>query len=452
MLGDLLILNIAFLFSLYFSNKFNSSSENEFALKMALWVTIAWIYLGYSFKVYNSNRIEPFEKSFNNLFQTLFVHILVVFSLVFLLRTFALTKDIILHAYLFFIPFDLIWRLFLLFWLRKSRSANDHFRTAIIIGNGPMASQIYKILQTHKGYGYKVLGVFDDSNSGASNLDLLTDGNLNDAQSFCEQENIEDIFCALPLTEATKISEMLSFAERHLIRFKIVPDFTAIHNKPFAIDYYGFVPVISPVAEPLSNYFNSLIKRFFDVLFSLLVIVLILSWLIPIVAIIMMVEAKGAIFYRQNRSGLNYKTFRIFKFRTMNVMESDDEFSQAKENDCRITKFGKFMRKTNIDELPQFINVLIGQMSIVGPRPHPLKLNDEYRSIISKYMIRHLVKPGVTGLAQVKGFRGETADHSKMKKRIVADVFYIENWSFLLDVKIILLTILNMVKGEKNGY
>lgn len=136
----------------------------------------------------------------------------------------------------------------------------------------------------------------------------------------------------------------------------------------------------------------------------------------------------------------------------MNVMESDEEFIQAKKNDPRITRFGKFMRKTNIDELPQFINVFIGNMSVVGPRPHPLKLNEEYRSIVSKYMIRHLVKPGVTGLAQVKGFRGETANQDIMKKRIVADVFYIENWSFLLDIKIILLTIINMVKGDKNGY
>ena len=184
----------------------------------------------------------------------------------------------------------------------------------------------------------------------------------------------------------------------------------------------------------------------------LIVIVFVLSWLIPLVGLIMIFESRGPLFYRQNRSGLNYKTFRIFKFRTMNVMESDEEFIQAKKNDPRITRFGKFMRKTNIDELPQFINVFIGNMSVVGPRPHPLKLNEEYRSIVSKYMIRHLVKPGVTGLAQVKGFRGETANQDIMKKRIVADVFYIENWSFLLDIKIILLTIINMVKGDKNGY
>ncbi|GDX53303.1 undecaprenyl-phosphate glucose phosphotransferase [Bacteroidota bacterium] len=451
LLGDLIILNSGFLISLYFSRDFKSANENEFAIKISLWVTVAWIYLGYSFKLYNANRIERFEQSFNHLFRTLFIHVLVIFSLVFILKSFELTRDIILQAYLLFIPFDLIWRLFLIFWLRNTRNSTDHFRTAIIVGSGAMASQMLKILQTHKGYGYKVLGVFDDSFSNETQ-EIKIDGDINAAQSFCEQNNIEDIFCALPLTETSKITQLLSFAEKHLIRFKIVPDFTAIHNKPFAIDYYGFVPVISPAPEPLSNYFNNSIKRIFDILFSLLVIVLILSWLTPIVGIALWIESRGPIFYLQNRSGLNYKTFRILKFRTMNVTETDEQFIQAKKNDPRVTRLGKFLRKYNIDELPQFINVFIGNMSIVGPRPHPLKLNEEYKSIVSKYMIRHLVKPGVTGLAQARGFRGETANHDIMEKRIVADVFYIENWSFLLDIKIILLTIINMIKGDKKGY
>ncbi len=451
LLGDLFILNSAFLLSLYFSRDFKSANENEFAIKISLWVTIAWIYLGYSFKLYNANRIERFEQSFNHLFRTLFIHVLVVFSLVFLLKNFDLTRDIIIQAYLFFIPFDLIWRLFLLFWLRNTRNTTDHFRTAVIIGSGPMASQILKILQTHKGYGYKVFGVFDDSYT-VEQKDFKITGDLKAAESFCADNNIEDIFCALPLTETNKIAQLLSFAEKHLIRFKIVPDFSAIHNKPFAIDYYGFVPVISPAPEPLSNYFNNAAKRFFDIGFSLLVIVFILSWLIPLVGIALWLESRDTVFYLQNRSGLNYKTFKIIKFRTMNVRETDGEFMQAKQNDARVTRLGKFLRKYNIDELPQFINVLIGEMSVVGPRPHPLKLNEEYRSIVSKYMIRHLVKPGVTGLAQARGFRGETANHEKMEKRIVADVFYIENWNFLLDIKIILLTIVNIVKGEKNGY
>lgn len=450
--GDLVILNTGFLLSVSLSGDFKNILENSIVLKISFWIILAWIYLGYSFKLYNSNRIERFEQSFNHLFRTIFIHVLVIFSLVFILKSFELTRDIIIQAYLLFIPFDLIWRLFLLFWLRNIRNSTDHYRTAIILGSGHMANQIMKILQSHKGYGYKVLGVFDDPNSVDVESELQITGDINLAKSFCEQNKIEDIFCALPLTNTPKITEMISFSEKHLIRFKIVPDFTAIHNKPFAIDYYGFVPVISPAPEPLNNFFNSFIKRFFDITFSLLVIVLLLSWLIPLVGIILILESKGPVFYRQNRSGLNYKTFRIFKFRTMNVLESDEQFIQVKQNDPRITRFGKFMRKTNIDELPQFINVLIGNMSVVGPRPHPLKLNEEYRSIVSKYMIRHLVKPGVTGLAQAKGFRGETANHEIMEKRIVADVFYIENWSFLLDIKIILLTIINIIKGDKKGY
>lgn len=451
LLGDLLILNFAFISALYFSRDFNNINENVIAVKISIWVTLSWIYIGYSFKLYNSNRIERFDQSFNHLFRTIFMHIPVVFSLVLLIKNYDLTKDIILQGYLLFIPFDLLWRLLLLYRLKNIRTATDHYRTAIILGSGKMAKQINSILQTHKGYGYKVQGIFDDTTATDTVSELMITGDLKAAQTFCLNQKIEDIFCTLPLTDTEKIADMISFAEKHLIRYKIVPDFSAIHNKPFAIDYYGFVPVISPVPEPLNNFINNSVKRLFDILFSLLVIVFLLSWLIPIVGILLILESKGPVFYRQNRSGLNYKTFKIIKFRTMNVVETDEQFVQAKKNDPRITPLGKILRKYNIDELPQFINVFIGDMSVVGPRPHAVKMNEQYRTIVSKYMIRHLVKPGVTGLAQAKGFRGETENHEQMEKRIVADVFYIENWSFLMDIKIIIMTVMNMINGKKNG-
>ena len=250
------------------------------------------------------------------MFRTIFIHIPVVFTLVLLIKNYELTKDIILQAYLLFIPFDLLWRLLLLYRLKNIRIATDHYRTAIILGSGKMAKQINSILQTHKGYGYKVQGIFDDTTLTGNVSDLKITGDLMAAQTFCLNQKIEDIFCTLPLTDTEKITDMISFAEKHLIRYKIVPDFSALHNKPFAIDYYGFVPVISPVPEPLDNFINNSAKRLFDILFSLLVIVFLLSWLIPIVGILLLLESKGSVFYRQNRSGLNYKTLRkcIFEF------------------------------------------------------------------------------------------------------------------------------------------
>jgi undecaprenyl-phosphate galactose phosphotransferase/putative colanic acid biosynthesis UDP-glucose lipid carrier transferase len=180
--------------------------------------------------------------------------------------------------------------------------------------------------------------------------------------------------------------------------------------------------------------------------------IFILSWLLPLVALLIKWDSPGPVFFRQNRSGKNYQTFKCWKFRTMKVTDADDDFVQAKKNDSRITRIGKYLRKFNVDELPQFLNVFAGEMSVVGPRPHPIKLNETYRNIMERYMSRHLAKPGITGLAQVRGFRGETTDPELMNQRILTDVFYIENWSFLLDVKIILLTVWNMFRGEKNAY
>lgn len=197
---------------------------------------------------------------------------------------------------------------------------------------------------------------------------------------------------------------MLRFAEDNLIRFKVVPDFSAFHNRNITVDFYGFYPVISLQPEPLSNVFNQMIKRSFDIVFSALVFIFILSWLIPLVALLIKLDSRGPVFYLQNRSGKDYQIFKIFKFRTMTVTEGDTEFVQAQKNDARITRVGKYLRKLNIDELPQFLNVLLGDMSVVGPRPHPIKLNEIYRPIVEKYMTRHLAKPGLTGLAQIRDF------------------------------------------------
>jgi lipopolysaccharide/colanic/teichoic acid biosynthesis glycosyltransferase len=179
--------------------------------------------------------------------------------------------------------------------------------------------------------------------------------------------------------------------------------------------------------------------------------VFVFSWLFPIIAIIIKLNSKGPVFFKQKRSGLDNDNFGCYKFRSMYFDEKRDGV-QATKGDSRITTVGAFLRKTSLDELPQFLNVLLGQMSVVGPRPHPLWLNDKYRDNIEKYMLRHFIKPGITGLAQVKGFRGETTDPVMMERRIKMDVFYLENWSFLLDIKIIFMTVFGFLKGDENAF
>ena len=202
---------------------------------------------------------------------------------------------------------------------------------------------------------------------------------------------------------------------------------------------------------PLENIVNRIVKRLFDIGFSIFIILFILSWFVPLMAIIIKLTSKGPVFFVQERSGIKNLAFRVIKFRTMYI-NSDAHYKQATRYDQRITPIGKFLRRTNLDELPQFINVFFGQMSVIGPRPHMLKHTQEYSKIIDKFMVRHFVKPGITGWAQVNGYRGETREVTDMEGRVRADVWYIENWSFALDLKIIIMTIINMLRGEENAF
>jgi len=206
----------------------------------------------------------------------------------------------------------------------------------------------------------------------------------------------------------------------------------------------GQLVIINPQEIPLDNFESQFSKRLFDIVFSSLVIIFLLSWLMPILAIIIKLNSKGPVFFVQKRTGINNKTFKCLKFRSMRV-NGDSDLKQAVVGDSRITVLGNFMRKSNIDELPQFFNVLFGQMSIVGPRPHMLKHTDQYSGLIEGYLVRHYIKPGITGYAQVSGYRGETDELWKMERRVQYDMHYLENWNFLWDMKIILMTFI----GEK---
>jgi exopolysaccharide biosynthesis polyprenyl glycosylphosphotransferase len=231
----------------------------------------------------------------------------------------------------------------------------------------------------------------------------------------------------------------------------LLPDIKGLVFDELELEFYSNLPVISFRREPLQNEMNAAVKRMFDVVFASVILFGICSWLFPLIAFLIKLDSRGPVFFLQKRSGRAGKDFQCLKFRTM-VVNDEADTRQATRNDDRITRLGRFLRETNIDELPQFINVLLGDMSVVGPRPHMLKHTQEYSKTISNYMLRHLIKPGVTGLAQAKGYRGQTDDNYSMKNRVRVDILYIERWTFLLDIKVIWLTVLNMFQGEDNAY
>jgi putative colanic acid biosynthesis UDP-glucose lipid carrier transferase len=244
--------------------------------------------------------------------------------------------------------------------------------------------------------------------------------------------------------------EMVTEAERNFIRFKFIPDLDLMFHHNVNLTVEGNIPVLSLREEPLENISNRINKRLFDIVFSLVVLVTLLWWLVPLIALIIKLDSRGPVFFKQKRSGRNNKVFNCYKFRSMCVNEKANEVHAAK-NDERITTVGKFLRKSNLDELPQFFNVLFGDISIVGPRPHMLKHTEEYSNIISKYMVRHFIKPGITGWAQINGYRGDL-NSILMQKRVEFDIWYMENWSILLDIKIVMKTAVKVFKWDRNAY
>ena len=247
------------------------------------------------------------------------------------------------------------------------------------------------------------------------------------------------------------IYELAHKAEMNFIRFKFVPDFRMFIDRTVHIDFARNIPILSLRTEPLENLDSQIKKRWFDIFFSVIIIFFLLSWLIPLLAILIKVDSKGPVFFTQLRSGKNNKAFLCYKFRSLRV-NNDANKRQVSKDDDRFTTVGKFLRKTNLDEFPQFINVLRGEMSVVGPRPHMLKHTEEYSQILNHYMIRHFVKPGVTGWAQINGHRGEIKTNKDLRNRIEHDIWYMENWSMWLDLRIILLTIYNTIKGDENAF
>lgn len=340
----------------------------------------------------------------------------------------------ILFKYLFF------------YYLKKYRIVTgNNFRKVIIIGHTDEAQNLRHLFETRIDYGYRFMGFFSDKAE-----DPQITGSIKAARKFVLENKIDEMFCSLSEISNSQLKQLVEFSDIHRVSIKFIPDTKEILSKNLTIDYYALFPVLSMRKTLLHEPWIKVFKRSFDIVFSLLVIVFILSWLTPIFALLIKLESRGPVFFKQGRPGLDENEFLCYKFRSMRINKTPEK--EASKDDPRVTRIGRFIRKTSLDELPQFFNVLKGDMSVVGPRPHLWSQNIAYGKKIKKYMMRHYVKPGITGLAQVRGYRGEITRDDDMVNRIKYDVFYIENWSFLLDVKIIVQTVINIFKGEEKAY
>lgn len=354
-------------------------------------------------------------------------------------------KAIALYSISLFSVIILIKSLFF-YYLKKYRIVTgNNFRNAIIIGYTNEALDLKKIFDERPDYGYRFKGFFSDKKVNEN-----IEGKIASIKTYCIENKIDEIYCSLNEISDEKLKDLVEFGDNNSIIVKFIPDSKAIFSKNLKIDYYELFPVLSLQKTALHDPLIKNFKRGFDFIFSLFVIILVLSWLTPLMALLIKLESRGPVFFKQSRPGLDEQEFLCYKFRSMQVNVTTEK--EASRNDPRVTRIGRFIRKTSIDELPQFFNVLLGDMSVVGPRPHLWSQNKNYGNRIKKYMVRHYVKPGITGLAQVKGCRGEIETDNDMINRIKYDVYYIENWSLLMDIKIIIQTVVNIFKGEEKAY
>lgn len=335
--------------------------------------------------------------------------------------------------------------------MRHSRSAK-YVTKVIFLGSKENNLALYKEMRSISSLGYEVLGYFDDKPNPNFPKECAYLGTPDSLEEYLNGSNeVHELFCCLSSDRSEEILRIMRYCDKHLIHFYSVPNVSNYLHRRVYFNMLGNVPYLSLYREPLSRPENRFLKRIFDICVSAIFLCTLFPIIFIIVAIVTKVTMPGPIFFRQKRNGLNGEEFYCYKFRSMKVNADADKL-QATKDDPRKTKWGNLMRKTNIDELPQFWNVFKGDMSVVGPRPHMLKHTEEYSKLIDKYMIRHYVKPGITGWSQVTGFRGETKDLAQMEGRIEGDIWYIEHWSLGLDLYIMYRTVVNVLQGDKEAY
>jgi Undecaprenyl-phosphate glucose phosphotransferase len=447
LIGDIFLINLSF--ALAYLLKFGDVSflKHSPYLVLFFYYNAVWLAVAFTLKVYNISRVAQYTNIALDLLKLLFFHMSLVTAFIVAIKGYDYSRQHLVVTYLLVSASVVAWRSGCIKLFRMFRIAGRNSRRVVIVGMSEIADQLKKFFSINPQYGYQFLGFFDDRAVGVEDLK----GKIADVKEYALTNQVDEIYCTMTEVNNRQVNDLLDFAEKNHIHVKVVPDFREINYRKIEIDFYDDFPVLTFREIPLDDVLNQAVKRSFDVLFSLLVIVFVYPWLLPIIALLIKIDSRGPVFFWQQRSGRNNQSFWCLKFRSMYVND-DSNFKQATRDDNRITRAGRFLRKTNLDEMPQFFNVLLGHMSVVGPRPHPIKLDENFRTIIERYDERNLVKPGVTGLAQVKGYRGETAHPQLMKNRVRVDLFYIENWTFILDLKIIFLTVTSMMRGDRNAF
>ena len=444
----------------YYVSSITGLLISPFEFKYDTWFLLAalviiWYFSSRSTGLYKDSHSRAFTAELAILIKNILIHLAAAVLILFISGEFIFSRTFIL-LYGGFLFLLLSSEKFLIRQLLiRLRKRGRNLRNVLIVGAGDTGMEFYKAIKSNLHFGYNVIGFLDDEKKAYLNGEYL--GKVEDLKIILNNKPIDNVIIALPSSAEKKIKEVIKTCELYAKRVRIIPDYFRYFIKKKNLSIIERFPVISFREEKLNEFRWTALKRAFDIIVSLGFLLAISWWLFPVIAVFIKINSPGPVFFKQERWGKDNKKFITNKFRTMQYPNCDTDTSgnylQTVRDDPRITSLGKVLRKASLDELPQFWNVLMGDMTIVGPRPHPTPLNLESRDKIELYMFRHLVKPGITGWAQVNGFRGDTKGGGQaMQERIEHDLWYIENWSFRLDIEIIFMTIVMVIKGDPNAY
>ena len=455
--GVVVILSYALAWWLKFSSGFVDREVGvlsfEFYMRALLLIVPLYLLLYYAFNMYTPKRVQGRRLEFSNIVISNTVGLLILLAGFFIGLSYSeelknFSRSMFFYFFLINIVLEEMERLWIRAFLRSIRKKGYNQKHILLVGYSKAAEQYIDRIRQNPQWGYQVRGILDDNIArGTMYKGVKVIGSIGNLAYILPENKLDEIAITLGLEEYYKLGKIVAECEKSGVHTKFIPDYgNIIPTRPYTEDLMG-LPVINIRYVPLSNTFNAMVKRMTDIVGSLICIV-IFSPVMLVSAALVKATSKGPLIFKQERVGLHNKPFWMYKFRTMYVQtEEEEKKGWTQKNDPRVTSVGKFLRKTSLDEFPQLFNVLKGDMSLVGPRPERPQYVEKFREVIPRYMIKHRVRPGMTGWAQVNGYRGDTS----IKKRIEHDLYYIENWTLGLDLKILFLTVF---KGfiNKNAY
>jgi putative colanic acid biosynthesis UDP-glucose lipid carrier transferase len=447
--SDLILLNLAFLAAAVIAQSFDILIQRNYMFILLLILNIVWFFNASITGFYNELYLRSIAEQIINIVKSTIVQIGFSILFIFLAKEDLFTRNfIVLFSVFLFVGVSLRTIIFKKI-LRSLREKGKGVRNLLIIGSGEVGRNFKDTITVNPEFGYRFVGFIDDNE-----IEKDVIGKINDLDKILSNYSVEEAVIALQNESTQQLDEIIRICNIHAVKVHIIPDYFRFLSSRFQVSTIGNFPIITARDEPLEEVNRRFLKRTFDIFFSLIIIILILSWLYPIIAILSKLSSRGPVLFLQERIGAKNQKFKCYKFRTMTyeASVSADLFRPAIPGDERVTTLGRFLRRSNLDELPQFINVLKGEMSVVGPRPHAIPYQDIYGKIFEEIKLRHNVRPGITGWAQVNGLRGDVEDEEENRKRTIQrmkyDLWYIENWSMKLDLQIILMTIWQMIKGD----